>query len=211
VLAFESADHPVNAWLERGLEICRDHGGEVPDGPRFSDEAAAGGGTASRQGAAGAWRGTFVRAPYLRDVLIRMGLVVDTFETSITWERFPHFHATAMAAARVAVDDICGGGSITCRFTHVYPDGPAPYYSIIAPGRVGDQVRQWDEVKAAVSAVVDAEGGSITHHHAVGRDHRRWYDRQRPEPFAGALRAAKAALDPHAVLNPGVLFDPATA
>jgi len=106
------------------------------------------------------------------------------------------------------VDDVCGGGSITCRFTHGYPDGPATYYSIIAPGRVGDQVRQWDEVKAAVSAVIDAEGGTITHHHAVGRDHRPWYDRQRPEPFATALRAAKAALDPGAILNPGVLIDP---
>ena len=69
---------------------------------------------------------------------------------------------------------------------------------------------QWDEIKAAVSdALIDA-GGTITHHHAVGRDHRPWYDRQRPEPFAQALRAAKRALDPAGVLNPGVLIDPAT-
>ena len=210
VLGFESADHPVEPWLERALEAARDHGGDAPEGVRYSDEAEKhGGNAASRQGAAGAWRGTFVRAPYLRDVLIRMGMVVDTFETAITWDRFAAFHARVTSAARQVIDDVCGGGIITCRFTHVYPDGPAPYYSIIAPGRWGDQVRQWDEVKAAVAAVVAEAGGTVTHHHAVGRDHRPGYDQQRPEPFARALRAAKAALDPGGILNPGVLIDPA--
>jgi alkyldihydroxyacetonephosphate synthase len=208
VLGFESADHPVQPWLERAVELARDHGGALPEGPRYSDEEADKGEAASRQGAAGAWRGTFVRAPYMRDALIRMGLVVDTFETAITWDRFPAFHAEVMDAARRAVEEVCGGGIITCRFTHVYPDGPAPYFSVIAPGRWGDQVAQWDEVKAAVSEVLQRVGGTITHHHAIGRDHRPWYDLQRPEPFAGALRAAKAALDPAGVLNPGVLIDP---
>ena len=208
VVGFESADHPVNAWLERALELARDHRGDAPEGARYSDEAEKTS-VASREGAAGAWRGTFVRAPYLRDALIRMGLVVDTFETATTWERFPAFHATVMDTAQKVVDATCGGGTITCRFTHVYPDGPAPYYSVIAPGRWGDQVQQWDEVKAAVSEVLIGTGGTITHHHAVGRDHRPWYDRQRPEPFADALRAAKHALDPAGVLNPGVLIDPA--
>jgi len=78
---------------------------------------------------------------------------------------------------------------------------------VIAPGRWGDQVRQWDEVKQAVSEALAASGGTITHHHAVGRVHRPWYDRQRPELFARALRAAKRELDPAGVLNPGVLFD----
>jgi alkyldihydroxyacetonephosphate synthase len=67
----------------------------------------------------------------------------------------------------------------------------------------------WDEVKTAAGETLSRLGATITHHHAVGRDHRPWYDRQRPEPFAVALRAAKAALDPHGVLNPGVLVDPA--
>jgi alkyldihydroxyacetonephosphate synthase len=72
-------------------------------------------------------------------------------------------------------------------------------------------VAQWDEIKAAVSDAVIEAGGTITHHHAVGRDHRPWYDRQRPDPFADALRAAKRELDPQAVLNPGVLIDPTQA
>ena len=85
---------------------------------------------------------------------------------------------------------------MTCRFTHVYPDGPAPYYTVLAPGRRGEELEQWAHIKAAAAdAILDA-GGTITHHHAVGRDHRPWYDRQRPEPFATALRGAKAALDP---------------
>ena len=102
-----------------------------------------------------------------------------------------------------------GEGQVTVRFTHVYPDGPAPYYTMVAPARRGDELEQWAEIKAAASDAVIAAGGTITHHHAVGRDHRPWYDRQRPEPFAQALRAAKAAVDPRGILNPGVLVRPA--
>jgi alkyldihydroxyacetonephosphate synthase len=108
-----------------------------------------------------------------------------------------------------AVRAACGAGTVTCRFTHVYPDGPAPYYTILAPARFGGELEQWDAIKTAASDAVIAEGWTITHHHAVGRDHRPWYDRQRPDPFATAFVAAKAALDPAAILNPGVLVDPA--
>ena len=97
---------------------------------------------------------------------------------------------------------------MTCRFTHVYPDGPAPYFTVLAPGRRGAELEQWADIKAAAAEAVIANGGTITHHHAVGRDHRPWYDRQRPDAFAGALRAAKRALDPAGILNPGVLVDP---
>jgi alkyldihydroxyacetonephosphate synthase len=80
---------------------------------------------------------------------------------------------------------------------------------ILAPARRGAELEQWAEVKAAAAEAVLAAGGTITHHHAVGRDHRPWYDRQRPAPFAAALLAAKAAVDPAGVLNPGVLLDAA--
>ena len=96
---------------------------------------------------------------------------------------------------------------MTCRLTHAYPDGAAPYFTVLAPARRGSELEQWAEVKAAASEAILAAGGTITHHHAVGRDHRRWYDRQRPEPFAAALRAAKGELDPVGILNPGVLLD----
>ena len=90
----------------------------------------------------------------------------------------------------------------------MYPDGPAPYFTILAPANRGAELEQWDAIKGAASDTVIAAGGTSTHHHAVGRDHRPWYDRQRPEQFARALRAAKAELDPAGILNPGVLIDP---
>jgi alkyldihydroxyacetonephosphate synthase len=114
-----------------------------------------------------------------------------------------------VAATEDALRAACGAGQVTCRFTHVYPDGPAPYYTVIAPGRRGAELEQWATVKAAASDAILRLGGTITHHHAVGRDHRPWYDRERPDGFAAALVAAKAALDPAGILNPGVLVDPA--
>jgi alkyldihydroxyacetonephosphate synthase len=204
VLAFESADHPLEPWMKRALECAADHGGRVPedaDKTRTDKEA-------THEGAAGAWRTAFLNAPYLRDTVIGMGLVSDTFETAITWDRFPEFHRQLMEAGRSAVARVCGKGTVTCRFTHVYPDGPAPYYTVLAPGKKGSQVQQWDEIKKEVSDLLNKLGGTITHHHAVGRDHRPWYDRQRPEGFAVALKAAKKALDPRGILNPGVLIDP---
>ena len=117
------------------------------------------------------------------------------------------FHREVMVASTDAVKRVCGAGSVACRFTHVYPDGPAPYYTLLAPARRGSELEQWAEIKAAASEAVLRLGGTITHHHAIGRDHRPWYDRQRPDPFARALGAAKRELDPAGILNPGVLID----
>ena len=104
--------------------------------------------------------------------------------------------------------EIAGGGSLSCRFTHVYTDGPAPYYTFSTRGRPGAELEQWQAIKTSATDIVIAAGGTSTHHHAVGRMHRDGYDRQRPELFARALRAAKRELDPNAILNPGVLIDP---
>jgi len=203
VLGFESADHELDAGMARALECCRDAGGEVPDdaGRTRSDAGA------TREGAAGAWRKAFLQAPYLRDVLARAACISETFETAITWDRFESFHEGVMRATEDAVKRVCGAGRVACRFTHVYPDGPAPYYTVLAPGRRGSELEQWGEIKQAASEALIAAGGTITHHHAVGRDFRPWYDRQRPEGFARALRATKAELDPAGILNPGVLLD----
>lgn len=151
--------------------------------------------------------------PISRSALIQaaMGVLAETFETAITWERFPAFHQRVIAATEQAVREVCGEqGKVFCRFTHVYPDGPAPYFTVIAPARRGEEVEQWGAIKQAASDAILAGGGTITHHHAVGRDHRPWYDRQRPQPFADALRAAKLAVDPAGIMNPGVLIDPFT-
>jgi alkyldihydroxyacetonephosphate synthase len=154
--------------------------------------------------AVGAWRTAFFRAPYLRDAFVSLGILSETFESAITWERFDAVHAAATAAAGEAIGP---GGRVTCRISHVYPDGVAPYFTVLAPARRGEEVEQWAAVKQAASDALLSAGATITHHHAIGRDHRPWYDRQRPEPFAAALRAAKAAVDPGGLLNPGVLID----
>ena len=198
VLGFDSADHELGPWMARALELCEDHGGRaVP-----AKGGAGADGAAGRDRAESTWRDAFLQAPYLRDTLVAAGIFVETFETAVTWDRFAELVGTVRERTREALG---GDGTVTCRLTHVYPDGAAPYFTVLAPARRGDELRQWDEVKAAASEAILAGGGTITHHHAVGRDHRPWYDRQRPDPFADALRAAKAAVDPAGILNPGVL------
>ena len=178
VLGFESADHPVDEWMRRALEICA----REP--------------TSTGSGAGGDWRSAFLAMPYLRDNLIQAGVVNDTFETAVTWDKLGDLREAVRSAIPHA----------TCRFTHVYPDGPAPYFTVVEPAQRGSELEQWDEIKARASDAVLSAGGTITHHHAVGRDHRPWYDRQRPDAFAQALRAAKSALDPGWILNPGTLI-----
>jgi alkyldihydroxyacetonephosphate synthase len=204
VLGFESADHPVGPWIERAVELAHDHAGTTPDGISLSgpDTDA---GAAGRDGAVGAWRNAFIRAPYGRDALVRMSVIAETFETACTWDRFGDLHEGVTNAVDAALREICGGGWITCRFTHVYPDGPAPYFSVFAPGRPGDELTMWDEIKHAASEALATHGGTITHHHAVGRDHDHWYRRQRPDRFGAVLTSAKGELDPAGVLNPGVI------
>jgi alkyldihydroxyacetonephosphate synthase len=203
VLGFESADHPVDAWMERAVELCLDHQGTIPAGVSTSDDKD--GSQRSRDDSVGSWRSSFLRAPYLRNALTRCGMILETFETACPWSAFEELHGGVTATVTDALQTICGGGSMTCRFTHVYPDGPAPYFSITAPGRPGSSLEMWDEIKAAAAEAVLANGGTITHHHAVGRDHDPWYRLQRPDAFGRALDAAKAELDPSGVLNPGVI------
>jgi alkyldihydroxyacetonephosphate synthase len=198
VLGFESSGAPIEQRMTAALALCAEAGGAW-------EERAEG----ARGGASGAWREAFLRAPYVRDVLVAMGVLSETFETAITWDRFDRFVADVKDATHAAVREACGvEGVVTCRVTHAYPDGAAPYFTVLAPARRGEEVAQWDAIKRAAADAVLAGGGTITHHHAVGRDHRPWYDRQRPEPFAAALRGAKEAVDPVGLLNPGVLLDP---
>jgi alkyldihydroxyacetonephosphate synthase len=197
VLGVESAVHPVQSRLAELVALAADHGGT------------AGGTGGGADDAAETWRSAFLRMPYVRDGLARMSAIVETFETACTWDRAPELYETVRTEVGAAVTSVTGApGLVNCRFTHVYPDGPAPYFSVIAAGRPGSEVAMWDDVKAAAAEVLGRLGATITHHHAVGRDHRPGYDRQRPEPFAVALRAVKAALDPAGILNPGVLIDP---
>ncbi len=218
LLGFESADVPVERLLDQAIEIAAGHGGNVA-ARKISQPGDPGRepGDGEQSSGADLWRNAFLMAPYLRDTFVSCGVLSETFESAVTWDRFEQFHSEVSEATRRAVAEVSGArpegeGSprISCRLTHVYPDGAAPYFTVIAPAVRGGEVEQWDEVKQAASEAIIASGGTITHHHAVGRDHRPWYDRQRPDAFAAALTAAKARLDPSAMLNPGVLVEPRT-
>lgn len=192
ILAFESADHPVDAWAKRAIELIRDHGGR-----QHADDRAA-----------QAWRQAFIRMPYARELTVPLGLINDTFETAVTWDKFEAFHTAVSTATAQAIEEATGAaGTVSTRFTHVYPDGPAPYYTFNARGTPGRLLEQWRHIKTRASDALIAAGGTITHHHAVGRDHMPWYRVQRPELFGRAFEAAKSALDPARILNPGVLAD----
>ena len=203
ILTFESADHELDAWFSRAVEICKDFRGNSPVELSGTSTAA----DAAHRGAAGAWRNAFIAGGHRHDAFVRLGLIMDTFETAITWDRFADFHAAVVAATEAAIQRVCGRGMVSCRFAYVYPDGPAPYYTVLAQARPGSELEQWAEIKAAASEALIAAGGTITHHHAVGRYHRPWYDVERPPLFAEAYRAARRALDPAGIMNPGVLVD----
>jgi alkyldihydroxyacetonephosphate synthase len=228
LLAFESADHPVEPWMERALSIATDLGGNCEEEPKYSVDVVHS--IAPRPsslppqspsmppppieietgthdaGDASTWKHAFYDAPYLQSALVSLGIVCDTFETACTWEKFPELHAKVTAAAEGAMKEACGAGMVSCRFTHVYPDGPAPYYTFIAPGKAGAELEQWAKIKAAVSEAILASGGTITHHHAVGRLHRPYWEKERAGLFEDALVAAKGKLDPRGILNPGCLL-----
>jgi alkyldihydroxyacetonephosphate synthase len=203
IIGFESAELPQEWPMRQAVEIARGAGGQIEeDAILFADS----GRPTGRTGAAGAWRDAFI--PKGRAVAVGLGQVANTVESSITWDRWPEFDARVREAITKALKEVCGGGSLNCRFTHVYTDGPAPYYTFAGLYRPGIGRAEQMEVKQAASEAIMKAGGTITHHHAVGRQHRPWYDEQRPEAFAMALRAAKRTLDPKWVLNPGVLIDP---
>ena len=212
VLGFESADHPLQAWMARALELVREYTG-IFDAAAAARSMAPEGAQAHRSGAAGAWREAFLRMPYWRDPAVGQGVIMDTFETAITWDRFENFYQCIKADVCAAAERATGHEAmLSCRFTHVYPDGPAPYFSIAvngsADGSVASALAAWRDIKTAATIAVTTHGGTVTHHHAVGRDHRSGYEREVDPLFRGMLAAAKREVDPHAVLNPGVLFDP---
>src|SRR5262249_49362355 len=187
VLAFESADHDVAPWMKRGRECCADHGG-TPE---------ASGAAPHREGAAGLWRNAFIRMPYAMERLILRGVINDTFETAITWERFEEFHDAIKAATENAIRETTGrNGQITCRFTHVYPDGVAPYFTFHALGQPGKLGAQWRAIKSAALDAVIANGGTVTHHPPGGRHPRPGDDPARPPRFADGVGGPQKAPRP---------------
>ena len=204
VLTFESADRPQEANLQRALEIVRAHRRRIRrkcgSRPRARNARA--------QPDNGATASCACRT--IREVLTPRGIIAETFETAITWDRFPRFPCQGQSRNRAG--DRGSHGTHRPGHLPLYPRLPGRSRAVfLASMPLGDKrrlVEQCWAIKIAASEVLNELGGTITHHHAVGRDHRRWYDQQRPDLFAGALLAAKKSLDPRGMLNPGVLVDP---
>ena len=200
LLGFESADHPVGACFERAGELCCDSGGVLRD-------PSAQRGSQGRSATTAMWRRAFLDAPYLRDHLIAAGVICETVETAATWKNLDALIAgVRSAAAKAFVDAGATGGFITCRITHAYPDGAAPYFTVLAPARSGSELSQWSCIKEGLSDAITSAHATITHHHGVGRFHRPWYEREAPALARSALLAAKQSLDPAGIMNPGALF-----
>jgi alkyldihydroxyacetonephosphate synthase len=201
ILAFESADAMPETATRRAVAIAEAHGGRCPRGVSLKEAVA----RTTRDDEGDKWRAAFLDGPYLQSVLVSVGVVADTFETACTWSDFDRLHATVSDRVHAAMKRVAGRGSLSCRFTHVYPDGPAPYFTFLAPARVGEELDQWREIKQAACDALFECGATITHHHAVGRTHADGYAREVPSLVRASLGAVKATLDPRGVMNPGVL------
>jgi alkyldihydroxyacetonephosphate synthase len=193
VLAFESSGAPLGEVFAAAQEVCKQHGGEVQQ--KDAEEAV------------GDWRNTFFRQPYIRDALMDYGVISDTFETAVPWKAVPAFYHAVREATLKAVNKACGFGAVSTRSTHSYADGLCLYFAFFGPGRHGALVDQWWEIKTAASEAVVANGGTMSHHHAMGRDHQRFARAEVPAPFRAAIRAAKHELDPDGLMNPGLWFE----
>jgi alkyldihydroxyacetonephosphate synthase len=156
-----------------------------------------------------AWEHGRFHAPYLRDELLAHGVLVETLETATTWSGLPALHSAVGAAIDNALRERGTPPLVLCHVSHVYRSGGSLYFTFVARQQAGEELAQWYAAKAAASDAILAHGGTITHHHGVGRDHAPWLPREIGALGVELLRAAKATLDPVGIMNPGKLLDPA--
>lgn len=162
------------------------------------------GGAAPLGSSAGrSWERNRYGGPYLRDELMNLGVMVETLETSHTWSRLDDLYRAVGEALRLALGE---QSIVMCHVSHAYPDGASLYFTFFARARRGEELEQWREAKAAACAAIVATEGTITHHHAVGRDHAPYMRAEVGELGLDALRAVKERLDPAGIMNPGKLL-----
>jgi alkyldihydroxyacetonephosphate synthase len=194
ILGFEGDGEELASRRRRALELVHGEGGLV---------------VGSTPGEA--WlRGRF-QAPYLRDELLTHGVMVETLETAAQWSRLPQLHRSVVRAIAAALERCDTPGLVMCHVSHVYETGASLYFTLLARQREDDPLGQWRAVKQAAGDAIMTGGGTITHHHAVGRDHAPWMAREIGDGGLAALRALKRELDPAGIMNPGKLLDGATA
>ena len=188
ILGFEGAEAEVGAGRAGAKRVLNRHGAVSLGG-----------------GPGRAWRRGRYEAPHLRDVLLDRGVMIDTLETATTWERYLPLHAAVRDRLREALGE---RSVVMAHLSHSYTDGGSIYYTFLAPQEPGAELEQWDRVKAAATDAIVGNGGALSHHHAIGAEHRRWMRGYLGEQGAHWLAAVKAALDPEGILNPGKLIPP---
>ena len=206
LLGFESYNNPVNFLYEEAKKICLRNKGTLASelitirGNSESDSS-------NKSSAAELWKASFIKAPYIRDALVRLGLIVETFETAVTWNNFDELYENVISEVQRNISkSLKNLGWITCRITHAYQNGLAPYFSVIAKGDQGSQISQWNEIKLIANETVVKYNGTVTHHHAVGKDHREAFAKEKSSLYLDYLKAAKTYFDPQTILNPGTLI-----
>jgi alkyldihydroxyacetonephosphate synthase len=152
------------------------------------------------------WEHNRYGGPYQRDLLMGMGAMVETLETSHTWTRLHELHRAVGGAITAALDGQGTPGLVFCHLSHAYADGASLYFTFISRARRGAEVEQWAAVKKAASEAIVANGATITHHHAVGRDHTPYMAAEVGEVGLDVLRSVKERLDPAGIMNPGKLL-----
>jgi alkyldihydroxyacetonephosphate synthase len=158
------------------------------------------------QAAGRSWEHGRFQGPYLRDTLMEMGAMVETLETAHTWSRLGELHAAVANAIRDSLAAQGTPGLVFCHLSHAYADGASLYFTFISRARRGGEVEQWRQVKRAASEAIVASGGTITHHHAVGRDHAPYMEAEIGGTGLDVLDAVKQRLDPAGIMNPGKLL-----
>jgi len=166
---------------------------------------AARGGTSLGEAPAHAWEHGRFGAPYLRDSLLSAGALCETLETATNWSNVPALKAAVTEALTSALAESGTPALVLCHISHVYPTGASLYFTVVA-GQRGNPIEQWRTAKAAASDAMMRTGATITHHHAVGADHRPWMRAEVGDLGVAVLRAVKATLDPAGILNPGKLI-----
>jgi alkyldihydroxyacetonephosphate synthase len=166
----------------------------------------AGGGVSLGRSPGRAWLRSRYAAPYLRDELLDRGIMAETLETATSWSRLEDLHGAVAAALRDSLSARDTPPVVMCHVSHLYPSGASLYFTFLARQEASDPLGQWRAAKTAASEAIVAAGGTITHHHAVGRDHARWLRAEVGELGLELLRAAKERLDPAGVMNPGKLL-----
>ncbi|QCQ90768.1 FAD-binding oxidoreductase [Rhodococcus sp. SGAir0479] len=166
---------------------------------------AAHGGTALGEGPARSWEHGRFDAPYLRDALLDAGAVAETLETAARWSDLGELRAAVTTALTETLAAQGTPALVMCHISHTYPTGASLYFTVVC-AQAADPLSQWTAAKRAAGDAIVAAGGTITHHHAVGVDHRPWMTREVGELGARVLRAVKDAIDPSGILNPGKLI-----